>query len=745
MWTALFLVQTLATSGDFARDVAPLLERHCAKCHAGPEFEGEFQIDGFLDGTRSSEDPATWRLVKGVLESRKMPPKKEPRPDPALQASALLWIDALLARSAALGDAGRPTLRRLNRREYENSVRDLVGVEIDAAALLAPDDIGFGFDNIGDVLSISDAQFEKYVVAAERAAELAIRVADPDHPERTRIDDARIVHTEKFSTGGGAWSLFSNGFVGVDFDFPLDGEYLLRARAWGEQAGPEIARMEFRLGESTVASFDVEAKPGQPQVYEARVAVPAGPQRFAAWFVNDYWNPDEPDKRKRDRNLRVEGLEVAGPIGVVKETEFQRSLFPPGGPMDAREAIRQLAERAWRRPVTREEIEPLARLAPAISAPQAVVRDALVAILCSPRFLFRLEIDPPDAAPGSVRDLDGFELATRLSYFLWSTLPDAQLVERARSGELRDPAALDAEVRRMLADPRSKELVLNFASQWLQLRAFDAVSPDASRFPEFGPELRAAMRRETELLFETVLREDRTVSDLVDPPFTFVNARLAAHYGLAAIEGDELRRVELFGDERARRGGLLQQASVLTVTSNPTRTSPVKRGKWVLETLLGSPPLAPQPGVDSLEESPTTSAATLRERLAQHRADPKCAVCHDRLDPLGFALETYDPIGRWRTEDGGMPIDASYELEDGAPQDGSAELERRIARDPRFVRGLAEKLAVYALGRGLRPEDAPAFDALMGELGGRTPTLTELVRAVVRTDAFRRRVVASKP
>lgn len=733
-------------SEDFARDVRPLLAEYCAKCHSGPDSEGSFAIDGFLDGTRALADAATWREVKRQLAQRKMPPKKEPRPPQAVLEPALRWIEQELARHDARLDPGRPTLRRLNRREYENSVRALVGVHFAADEIFPADDAGFGFDNIGDVLSISDTLFEKYVIAAERIAEAAVDVPDPEHPPATRIADERVVHTEKFATHGGSWSLFSNGFVGVDFEFPRDGEYVLRARAFGQQAGDAPARMVFKLDEREVARFDVVATQAAPELYQQRLQVSRGKQRFTAWFVNDFWNPDEPDRSKRDRNLLVEWLEIAGPVGAALESDFQRRMLPREQPWNPRQVLEQLAERAWRRPLAHGELERLESIAPRGAQPAEVVRDGLIAILSSPHFLFRIESDPPSAEPGSVRDLDGYELATRLSYFLWSSLPDEELGELARTGQLLDDATLEAQLRRMLRDARSSELVANFAAQWLQLRALERIAPDRTKFPDFDEDLRAAMRAETEMLFEAVLREDRTVAELIDPSFTFLNERLAKHYAIEGVRGPQMRRVALDATQRETRGGLLQQASVLAVTSNPTRTSPVKRGRWVLETLLGVPPIAPQPGVDSLDDSKRFArSASLRERLEQHRADPKCAVCHDALDPLGFALENYDSVGRWRTQDDGHPVDASGAFEDGTAFDGPLLLERRIAGDPAFVRGLLEKLAVYALGRGMRPQDAVWLDELAHGFRERPATLARMIEAVVCSDAFRRRVVAEKP
>ena len=733
------------TASAQAKDtpLAELLVASCVECHSGEDAEGEMRFDELLRGERSLGDLALLRSISAELRSKRMPPRKAKRPEPAQVDAALRWIDAELAKAS---DPGRPTLRRLNRREYQNSVADLCGVRFETDDWFPPDEVGYGFDSIGDVLSMPDVLLEKYVVAAERIAARAILVADADNPYAVRIPDERVVHTEKFTTHDGAWSLYSYGFVGVDHEFERDGEYVLRVRAWASQAGPDPARVELKLGATSLGRLDVTAVRGASQTYEVRATIPAGKQRFSAWFVNDFYTPDEPDKKKRDRNLYVEWLEIAGPVGWTPETDFQRQLFSGEKPHNAREAVEHLAERAWRRPVTASEVDRLMQLAPRGAKHDRITRDALVGILASPNFVFRVERDPSDSHAGAVRDLNGYELATRLSYFLWSTLPDEMLQKTAVQGRLREDNVLTAQVTRMLRDARSSELVRNFAGQWLQLRALDRVAPDAARFPQFDAKLRAAMRAETELLFEAVLRENRPARELLDPDFTFLDATLAAHYGVEGVTAEHMQRVPLDESARATRGGLLQQASVLTVTSNPTRTSPVKRGKWILETVLGTPPLAPQPGVDSLEETPqAVAAASLRERLSQHRAKPECAVCHDQLDGLGFALENFDPIGRWRTDADGFPVDASAELADGTRVDGSAQLEKKLAADPAFVRCLLEKLAIYAIGRGMRPVDAPALDALAASFAGRDPTLAELVLAVVRMDAFRRTVVAEKP
>ncbi len=739
--SALLLAQSNAPASDpFAARGARFLERYCAECHAGDEPKGEFSIAAAAAQPLAALDD--WRELRRELQSRRMPPRKALQPAEEERAAFLTELEGFLARNAPPVDPGTVTLRRLNRNEYRCSVRDLCGVEFEAHAHLPPDEVGYGFDSIADVLSMPDILFERYVDAAQSIAERAILVFDPANPPTRRFADAELLHTDKFMPRNGSWSLYSNGFVGAKFEVPQRADYLLRVRAWAQQAGTEPARLEFRLDERAVAEHDVLAEKSAPEAYETRVTLEPGLRRFEAWFVNDFYLPDEPDKARRDRNLYVEQLELVGPLDAPLETAFQRKLL--AGERTAREVIGELARRAWRRPVSRAEVDALEALSPEAATREERVRAALEALLCSPHFLFRVEQDPPEAAPGSVRALNGFEVATRLSYFVWSSAPDDELLAAAESGALAEPSGRARELERLLRDPRASELTRNFASQWLQLRQLEHVTPDAQRFAGFDDALRHSMRAETELLFECVLRERRPLSDLIDPDFTFLDERLARHYGLEGVSGPRHERVRLDPVQRAVRGGLLQQASVLTVTSNPTRTSPVKRGKWVLETLLGAPPLAPQPGVDSLDESSAAArSASLRERLARHRADPACAVCHDRMDNLGFALEHYDPIGRWRTQSDGFAIDASGEFEDGQPFDGAELLEQRLARDPAFVRCVLEKLAIYALGRGLAPADGAALDAAQARLGP-DPTLVDVLHAVVELDAFRMRTVPAR-
>lgn len=754
-------------SGDqFATRVAPFLEQHCWFCHGATRQRGGIEFDEYSDERTALADRDAWPRVREQLAAGSMPPAKRPRPPQADVDAVIAWIDANFARddvvarasassSGATGaravDPGRVTLRRLNRREYENTIRDLVGVDYDAARELPADDVGYGFDDIGDVLSMADILMEKYLAAADRIAARAIVVEDAEHSPSSRFAAEKLEGTKGSVLRGDRHVLFTTSEVGVKQRFPRDGEYVVRARAYGEQAGPDPARMALRIDGKEVARIDVKAIAAAPQTYAVRTRVSGGIRSVAAAFVNDYYKADDPDPKNRDRNLVVQFLEIEGPIDRVEPSPFQRRYLTASA--DKREVVADVALHAWRRPATDADVDRLLALSPADATLAECVHTALKALLVSPRFLFRVESDRPSSAPGAARAeaagaparaeagdvhaLDDWELASRLSYFLWSSMPDDELFTRAARGELHDGRVLDAEVARMLRDARSSSLAHDFAGQWLETRNLDRVAPDATRFPAFDEELRTAMKAETEMFFDAILRENRSVWELVDSDFTFVNERLAKHYGIPGVHGPEMRRVRLQGGPR---GGVITQASVLTVTSNPTRTSPVKRGKWILENLIGKPTPPPPPGVGVLDDGHAASSATsLRERLARHREDPACSACHARLDPLGFALENFDAVGAWRDRDGEFAIDAGGELIDGRVFHGPNELKQVLSADDGFVRCLTKKLATYALGRGLTAGDEPAFDALERSLAGKAPTLPDIIVGIVHTDAFRMR------
>ncbi len=573
----------LCTAGSapagFAEQVLPVLKAHCFECHSGATPKGDLALDLLRDEAAARAQPETWKLVRVRVSAGEMPPKKKPPLAAGELDTLLTWIDSV---PGAGKPPGRTVLRRLNRREYENSVRDLFGVDFDGRERLPADDVGAGFDVLGSVLSLPDSALEKYLRAAEEIAAAAVIADDPEHPPRKRCTAQQLTGGEK-ETGNPFRALYSNGEVRCELVLPREGEYLVRARAYGMQAGPDPARMALSAGEQSLGNIDVGALRKEPGVYEVRAHLAGGLQRLGAAFLNDYYMPEAPDPQQRDRNLYVEWIEVEGPLDPAPVSAFQRAEL--GGLSDASvpAALERIAARVWRRPPGREELAQLLAQSSPKAPPFLRVRSALVAMLASPRFLFRLEPDPPGLAPGSLRRLDGHELAARLSYFLWSSTPDARLEELAASGALSADATLEREFGRLLEDPRSGELARGFALQWLELEPLARAAPDPVRFPHFDEGLRASMRAETIAFFDALLRERRPLSDLVDADFSFVDERLAQLYGIPGVRGPELRRVRV---DRARRGGLLGQASVLTVTSNPTRTSPVKRGKWILEVLL---------------------------------------------------------------------------------------------------------------------------------------------------------------
>lgn len=591
------------------------------------------------------------------------------------------------------------------------------------------------------------------------------------------------------TTADGGRVLLHAGEVALKRSVAADGEFILRAQAYAQQSGTEPARMEFRIDGKPVHVFDVIAPakltplPGQrvfsavllnavPQVYEFRTKLPPGEHRFSAGFINDFAEPENKNPNLRDRNLIIDYLEVASlsePAQLPERPAPIQKLFaqaaapvpatgvsglfarvsgrksPPPAPADqARIIVREFARRAWRRPVEAAEIEEVMRLYTATVAEgetfEAGVKLALQAILVSPHFLFRGETGPAHvvasgtaASPVKARPVGEFALASRLSYFLWSSTPDDELLDLAGRGELRKN--LDAQVRHMLASPKSQALVSNFAGQWLEIRNLKFVEPDKKLFPTFDDSLRAAMKTETETFFEHVLRQDRSVLDFLTADYSFVNERLAKHYGLPNITGDEFRQVSLAGTPRR---GVLTQASVLTITSNPTRTSPVKRGKWVLEGLLGTPPPPAPPNVPDLPNDGKPLTGTLRQQMEEHRANPTCASCHARMDPIGFGLENFDAIGAFRSKDGEFPVDAGGKLSTGESFATAAELISILSdkRRDQFIRNLSEKVVIYSLGRGIERTDRPAIDKIMKEVADGGFRFSSLVKAVVKSVPF---------
>ena len=779
-----------APDDEFVSLAQPFLESFCLDCHTGRRAKAKLDLERF----RSSEDVTRhrkeWEKVLHMVSEREMPPERRDQPTEPQRAEFVDWVRRELDRFDCDGpvDPGRVTIRRLNRTEYDATIRDLLGVDSSPAETFPADDSGYGFDNIGDVLSFPPLLMEKYLDAAESVLAEAFGDTAPRSHERWEAETfLDVPHAAPRELG----LLFVGREADVVADVSVDraGWYRLRASAFGEQAGPDPVRMAFLVDGKRVATVDVEAESDAIGEYDHWLQLEPGSHRVGVAYTNNYNEPNHPNPALRgDRNLLLDAFELQwvaahdsrdpdpdperggesgedskgdrfdGPVftSTLVEGVRARSVLRRGTDLDSvlSELLSDLALRVYRRPVDGSERDRLVQLGDLAlddgDSLEGAVRFALEAMLASPRFLFRAELDEAgrdldaaraasDAASGTQREsLDAYSLASRLSYYLWSSPPDARLLSLAAAGRLADPDVLDAEARRLLASPRSRAFVESFAGQWLQTRFLREVSPDPDVYPGFDDELREAMAGETLAFFEAIVREDRSALDLIDGQFTFVNERLARHYGLSGIEGGEFQRVDL---RESPRGGLLTQASFLTITSNPTRTSPVKRGLWVLDRLLGTPPPPPPPNVEELSEEPEAIlSGSLRQRMEKHRLDPGCASCHERMDPLGFAFENFDGVGRWREFDGEFVIDPSGKLPDGRSFDGPQGLQGILrSQKEKFARALVEKLLTYALGRGLEYYDKCAVDRVVERARGDDYRLSSMIREVVQTDPFRLR------
>ncbi len=726
----------------FQQEIAPFLARYCADCHSGDDGMAGVTVDRYTKASQVQEHRKEWEKMLRMLRTGLMPPPESQRPTAPQADLVIRWIEDRLTNVDCSGprNAGRTTIRRLNRTEYDNTIRDLVGVDFHPASDFPADDVGYGFDNIGDVLTLPPILFEKYLDAAEVILDRAI-VSDQDRgPKVVALD------IDKFQGGqerNSLRGLNSSGEVFTDYEIPHAGNYVIRIVAGQDKAGKDHAKMEVRLDGKPVKTIEVPASRRDPKPYEIRLRLPQGKHRLAAAFTNDFYDPKNPDPNNRDRNLYVGAWEIDGPHGLPpvppSEAEQKIIFIKPDAQRTPKfcawEIFQRFANRAYRRPVQREElfrmVELFERAQKSGESFERSIKIGLQAILVSPHFLFRVEADPP---PGETRPISEHELATRLSYFLWSSIPDDELRRLADAGQLR--ANLDEQVRRMIADPKSDALVENFGDQWLQIRNLDTISVDRKQFPAWNAELKEDMRRESRLFLGHVFRNDASLFELLHANYTFINERLANHYGLPGVKGDEFRKVSLAD---GRRGGVLTQASVLTITSSPTRTSPVKRGKWIMEQILGTEPPPPPPDVEELkEDGPLTG--TLRERMEQHRQNPNCAVCHVQMDALGFGFENFDPIGAWRDKEGQFDIDASGELPGGQRFNGPGDLKQILSTNQdAFRRSFSEKLLTYALGRGIEPYDYCTVEDLRLALASSGDRFIPLVLAIARSDAFQKR------
>lgn len=784
------LLEAQDRGGDaaFAGGVAPFLAKHCVGCHNARQKAGNLDLSGFGEAGAARRAPAVWVKVLDKIGSGKMPPPPVPPPGKAEVAAVSDWIRAAIPLTVGrqAENPGRVTARRLNRSEYNNTIRDLLGVGLRPADEFPLDDSGYGFDNIGDVLSLSPLLMEKYVAAARRVSQVAVYgEAAPARPGLLTRLLAKKGHETGAAAASSTYLPYSmRGALYGSYYFPVDGEYEFRIRVSNfrgqdpKDLSPELKAQMRRWGkmdqteeEKRVAAeearrafaalemvFAVDGKrefeglvEGSMQynyargAFVSRVKLKAGEHFLRASFpeMADMVDPRgniNPDGR---RKVYVEYMEIVGPYNAGPRRGADGIFVCREESADcARRIVARLAERAYRRPVTEKELKTLTGLAGQVRANgdsfQEGIRVALEAILLSPHFLFRVERDPaPDKGTPAAHVVSDYELASRLSYFLWASMPDAELLGHAADGTLRSPGVLHAQVRRMLADGKSAALAENFGAQWLNLRVLERHKPDPERFPTVDDELLDAMRKETMMFAGAVLKEDRSILEFLDGRFTFVNGPLARHYGISGVSGEEFQRVALSDD---RRGGLLTQAAILTVSSFPTRTSPVLRGKWVLENLMGAPPPPPPADVPALEEQHLGTSASMRERLEQHRANPKCAGCHDQMDPIGFGLENYDAVGAWRSHEGKFAIDASGVLPGGRRFQGARELKEILkAQADAFTRNLTEKMLTYALGRGLEGYDQPTVAEISRKVAEREYRFSALVEEIVHSKPFQMR------
>ena len=756
------------------------VDKYCATCHSNDLRAADLNLQS-LDLSKAPDSAETWEKVIRKLRVGAMPPPGAPRPDKGTADGLATFLETSLDRAyAANPNPGRATMHRLNRSEYANAIRDLLSLNIDATALLPPDDESSGFDNIADVLKVSPSLMERYLSASWNISREAIgdsRIAATTATYRVRPDLSQDEHIEGLPLG-------TRGGIVTPHTFPLDGEYVIKLRMWrntfdlmrGMEDSHEI---ELNLDGVRIASVTVGGRPDFVKMGEnpgafgadldqkltARVHVKAGVHTLSADTVLRS-HAVKDDLIKPFLRTTVDGLDITGDPSVdrltvegpfnqtgVSDTATRRRIFVCRAAIPAEELpcakkiLSSLARSAFRRPVTDTDLETLLsfyqRGRNQNTKFDAGIESALQFILASPEFLFRIETDPAGVAPGAKYRLDDLALASRLSFFLWSSIPDEQLLSLASQKKLHEPAVMEQQVKRMLLDPKSDALIANFAEQWLFLRNLKSSSPNLDAYPDFDDNLRQAMKQETELFFGSIMHEDRSVMDLLTGDYTFLNERLARHYGIPGIYGSQFRRVHL--DDENRRG-LLGQGSILTVTSYANRTSPVQRGKWILTNILGVPPTPPPPGVPELKDNGENSKPlSVRERMELHRADAVCAGCHKVMDPVGFALENFDAIGHWRNTDDGAKIDPSGTLFEGTKVDGPMALRKMLTSRPEtFVGVMTEKMMTYALGRGLEPYDMPAVRKIVADAKTRGFRFSSLINGVINSPAFQMRQAAAK-
>ena len=816
-----------ASSAVFVNSVQPFFAKNCNGCHNGKLKTGGLNLEPYASATPGARNRDEFEKVLRKLESGEMPPKGQPLPSEAELNAVTKWIQArfgFAARGPGLASAATVKVRRLNRVEYNNSIRDLLGIDVQPADDFPQDDSAYGFDNIAQALSVSPLLMEKYLATAERIARAA--VFGPDLKTTTEVFlpplPRRMEFTNRVHIGFPAYYSMTNydetglsqpGSFHKTYRFPADGEYVIRIAAAGFRPnGSDPGEAAFWMDGKLVQTFPVEVDVEQsgferrPDHWDVRMRISAGPHELTIAFPrqfhglptvfggpspsrvaydpckvtnagsprclalvlkalnnpnNENFNPTTPERIQRVKDvierakefdaapptfegMSVHEVDITGPYAFKKgpSPDAVRRVFicgSPGGPVDPpceRKIVANLAYRAFRGPVSPQKVDQLVAISQGArkrgGSFQEGISLALATILASPSFLFRVD---GGANSGQAGEAAGqYALASRLSYFLWSSMPDDELLSVAARGNLSQPDVLRVQVRRMLADPKAQALTENFAGQWLEIRRLESAQPDRERFPDFDEYLRASMIRETELFFQYVMRQDRSVLDFINGPYSFLNERLARHYGIQGVTGTDFRKVDLAGTGRS---GILTQASVLAVSSYGNRTSVVLRGKWILENILNAPPPPPPANVPSLDEDAVGASASLRQQMEQHRKSVACASCHTRMDPLGFGLENYDAVGAWRQQDGKFPIDSSGVLPDGRAFQGAEGLKTILAgnRDA-FAECLAEKMLTYALGRGLSRDDHPAVRKIVSSMAAGDYRFSGLIDGIVNNSLF---------
>ena len=732
-----------ADAPTFESTVQPILVKTCTPCHNQQVASGNLVIAPFTKAASLTTNHADWERILDKLRSGEMPPRGIPRPPQMDAAIAYVQHQLDLGAKDIKPDPGRVTARRLNRAEYSNTIRDLLDVEFHAEKNFPTDDLGDGFDNIGDVLTVSPVLMEKYLAAAQKIAAKAMG-ADPLPKKPIQVQFAakdKKIRRVDASTIEAVGSL------------PFDGEWDITFGLPGERApdGKPVT-LGFWVDGKLLHSQVIETKPSGLVYFDPyseehmRLFLGEGDHTFRAGFIGDDFVKTLTGKDLYDRkkNKFLDSITFVGPYASNVERASRKKILvcdPQTGTACVDRILATLARRAYRRPVTRAEVAALAKFVTLAKSngenTEQGIQLALEAMLVSPNFLFRIEHDAFPTDPSRIHRITDLELASRLSYFLWSSMPDDQLLALGESGKLHEPEVLNAQVKRMLADDRSAAIAENFAGQWLELRNLNVVKPDLQKFPEWNPELRDDMYSETRLFFDYVLRQNRPLADFLDARYTFLNERLAKFYGIAGVTGPEFRKVDLATDQR---GGILGQASVLTVSSYPTRTSVVLRGKYILQNILGSPPPPPPPDVPPLDEGAVGTSMSLRQQMEKHRADPACAVCHNKMDPLGFGLENYDGIGKWRTMDGKFPVDASGTLPNGKTFATPGEMRALLTSQlPEFARTMVEKMLIYSLGRGLGSYDRATVNAITSDWAREGYPFQSLIYEVVGSLPFQSR------